>query len=162
MQGKHVSQPKQKKRRAWLLVIPLLLTVCAAAVFARGGAEQPASEPEPPKLRETVAPEDESPSIAIPGYEYLTLAAGTKQQDFALGNPAANTCYFLISLTLDDGTLLWSSDYIAPGENSGAVELLQALEPGTYSAVLKYSCFRMNAELSPLNGAETKLALRVK
>lgn len=56
MQGKHVSQSKPKKRRAWLLVIPLLLTVCAAAVFARGGAEQPASEPEPPKLRETVAP----------------------------------------------------------------------------------------------------------
>jgi len=36
------------------------------------------------------------------------------------------------------------------------------LEPGTYKAVLHYDCFRMNQELSPLNGAETKLTLRVK
>ena len=160
MSGKHIAKPQKKKKPSiWLSIIALfLIAVLGVLLFSRGGTK----EAEPPKVKETIAPENENPSIAIPGYEYFSIEAGVKKQSIALNNPETNTCYFLISLYLEDGTLLWQSEYLAPGEVSAAMELNQKLEPGTYNAVLHYDCFRINQELSPLNGAETKLTLRVK
>lgn len=101
-------------------------------------------------------------SIAIPGYEVLELQANTKQQTLSLPNPPQNVCHFQISLYLDDGTLLWRSELIEPGATSEPIVLLQVLDKGTYSnAILKYECFKMDGK-TPLNGAETKLALWVK
>ena len=160
MSGKHVAKSQKKKRPLiWPFIIAVFLVAALAVIlFSCGGPK----EPEPPVVKETIAPEEENPSIAIPGYEGISLEAGTKKQSVALNNPESNTCYFLISLYLEDSTLLWQSDYLAPGEVSENIVLSQKLEPGTYKAVLHYDCFRMNQELSPLNGAETKLTLRVK
>lgn len=111
----------------------------------------------------TATGEKAESSIAIPGYEGLILKAGSKKQDLCLPNPAQNTCYFQISLFLEDGTLLWQSDLIEPGEISEPIVLEKELEEGTYpKAVLRYSCFEMNKDLTPLNGAEIKVTLRVK
>ena len=102
-------------------------------------------------------------SISIPGYEGITLKADSLEQNVSLNNPIQNTCYFVITLYLEDGTRLWQSDYIKPGETSSPIVLTQSLEKGTYpNAVLQYSCFKMDNEKTPLNGAETKLTLRVK
>ncbi|MBR5291398.1 MAG: tRNA (uracil-5-)-methyltransferase [Clostridia bacterium] len=102
-------------------------------------------------------------SISIPGFEGLSLKAGEKKQSVALKNPEQNPCYFVITLVLDDGTVLWESDYIAPGEISKPITLNQPLEAGTYpNSILRYSCFTLDKNRSPLNGAETKLTLRVK
>ncbi len=111
----------------------------------------------------TATAEKNDDSIAIPGYEGLTLNASRKKQDLCLPNPAQNTCYFQISLFLEDGTLLWQSDLIEPGETSKPIVLEKELEEGTYpKAVLHYACFEMNKDLTPLNGAEIKVTLRVK
>ena len=102
-------------------------------------------------------------SISIPGYEGITLKADSLEQNVSLNNPIQNTCYFVITLYLEDGTRLWQSDYIKPGETSSPIVLTQSLEKGNYpNAVLRYSCFKMDREKTPLNGAETKLTLRVK
>ena len=101
-------------------------------------------------------------SISIPGYETLTLRADTKQQEVALNNPAENTCYFVISLYLEDGTKLWESDLIKPGESSDSIKIDRKLDEGNYSAIIHYSCFKMDEYKTPLNGAEIKLTLRVK
>lgn len=161
MGGKHLVKPRRKRKFAVWIVLLLLLLAAACAVFAFSRGEKE-NTPRLPQPVESYDPEKESASIAIPGYEYLTLAADTKKQSIALDNPKTNTCYFLISLFMEDGTLLWQSDYLAPGEASKPIELTLALEAGTYNAVLHYDCFRMNSELSSLNGAETKLTLRVK
>lgn len=101
-------------------------------------------------------------SIAIPGYEALTLKANSKKQEICFPNPSQNTCYFQISLFLEDGTLLWESGLIKPGEKSKPIVLENKLEQGTYSnAILRYSCYRMDEARTPLNGAETKLTLWV-
>lgn len=110
--------------------------------------------------------EENSPDItnrntAIPGYEELNLKANRKQQNIALSNPSKNNCYFKITLMLDDGTILWVSNYIKPGENSEAICLNKELEKGSYNAVLKYDCFSTDGEMKRLNGAQTKLSLRV-
>lgn len=111
----------------------------------------------------TATMEKNNDSIAIPGYEGLTLKADSKKQDLRLPNPEQNTCYFQIALFLEDGTLLWQSELIKPGETSKPITLETELEEGTYpKAVLHYSCFEMNEELTPLNGAEIKVTLRVK
>ena len=97
-----------------------------------------------------------SESIAIPGYELLELDANRRAQTLYLSNPSSNKCYFRISLYLENETLLWKSDLIEPGK------LNQALKKGTYTnAVLKYDCYKNDGK-TPLNGAETKLTLRVK
>ena len=101
-------------------------------------------------------------SIAIPGYEGITLKANTKRQDVCLANPSSNQCVFRVTLCLEDGTILWESDEILPGEKSKPIKLKQKLEEGTYpKAKLQYACFKMNEERTPLNGAETVLTLRV-
>lgn len=100
-------------------------------------------------------------STAIPGYEELNLKANRKQQNIALSNPSKNNCYFKITLMLDDGTILWVSNYIKPGESSEAICLTKELEKGSYNAVLKYDCFSTDGEMKRLNGAQTKLSLRV-
>lgn len=113
--------------------------------------------------QESSIAEKNKDSISIPGYEGITLKANSLKQDVALKNPAQNTCYFVIALYLEDSTLLWESDYIEPGGESSPIVLTQKLPKGTYpNAILKYSCFTMDKEKTPLNGAETKLTLRVK
>lgn len=102
-------------------------------------------------------------SIAIPGYEMLELKAGSKEQSLCMPNPPQNCCYFQICLYLEDGTLLWQSELIEPGTNSKPMVLSKTLEKGMYpNAILRYSCYRMDENLSLLNGAETKLTLWVK
>ena len=100
---------------------------------------------------------------AIPGFEELTLSANTKKQTVVLFNPPENTCLFRISLILEDGTILWTSKEIKPGGDSDPITLTQPLSEGLYfNTVLKYECFAMDANKTPLNGAEIKLTLRVK
>ena len=102
-------------------------------------------------------------SIAIPGFEMLELKANTKEQPISLSNPPQNMCYFRITLYLENGDILWTSELIKPGKNSKPIVLEEPLCAGTYSnAILKYECFRMDKNRSPLNGAETKLTLLVK
>lgn len=102
-------------------------------------------------------------SIAIPGYEMLELKAESREQSLCLPNPPQNCCYFQIYLYMEDGTMLWQSELIAPGTNSKPIVLSKTLEKGMYpNAILRYSCYRMGEELTPLNGAETKLTLWVK
>ena len=114
-----------------------------------------------PQIEESV--EKNPNSISIPGYEILELKADTRDQTLCMPNPPQNCCYFQMSLYLSDGTLIWQSELIEPGSNSKPMVLLHSLNKGMYAnAILKYSCYAMDEELTPLNGAETKLTLKVK
>ncbi len=146
---------RAEKRCPWILIILLaVLALLAALFFLRSCAT-----PEPPDPVE----EDTLAQIAIPGYEGLTLQAGAKKQSLRLPNPKENDCYFQISLYLADDTLLWQSDLIKPGKTSAPITLSRPLDPGTYpGATLRYACFRLDREKTPLNGAETKLTLWVQ
>lgn len=129
----------------------------------------------------------ENPNISIPGYESLDFMAGKKKQSVNFYNPEENTCYFRISLVLEQGngaetgnasgeapgneqgaagsaeseTVLWTSELIEPGEQVKSIELVQALESGEYPALLKYECFSLKDQ-TPLNGSNIALTLRVQ
>lgn len=101
--------------------------------------------------------------IDLPGYGSLSFRANVKEQAVRFPNPEANTCWVKMSLYLEDGTLLWESDLVAPGDSTDSVVFNRPLEAGNYeNAVLKYDCFRMNEERSQVNGATVVLTLKVQ
>ena len=159
-----MSKGKYQKQAA--TKIPWIYILVTIAVFVLLLGLILSGTPNPKRddvTNNTAAVEKNNDSIAIPGYELLELKADSKKQSLCLPNPPQNTCYFQISLYMEDGTLLWESDLIEPGENSKPITLSKVLEKGTYpNAILRYSCYRMDEKLSALNGAEMKLTLWVK
>lgn len=152
---------KKKQRHIWPFIVAgvVVLTLLVVLLWPDDAMSLPLSEPTEP-----ISTVEKNPdSIAIPGYEALELKANSKKQTLSLPNPEQNMCYFQISLYLEDGTLLWQSELIEPGEISKPMTLTQELEKGTYpNALLRYACYRMDETLTPLNGAEMKVTLWVK
>lgn len=99
--------------------------------------------------------------IAIPGYKSITVAANQADVKVNFNNPKTNPCYFVISLVLDDGTVLYQSKMVEPGKGIYDITLSQALSPGEYGAAVKYETYSLT-DLTPMNGAEVQIALIAK
>ena len=130
-----------------VLALALLLTACGA-----GGDKVE-------RFAETIP--GNGVNISIPGYEKLDFAAGKTVQTVNLNNPPENACAFVLSLTLDDGTTLWTGKALKPGETFTRIKLTKALDAGSYAATLHYDCYTIE-DNQPLNGAEIQLTLEVK
>ena len=99
-------------------------------------------------------------SVSLPGYECLTLAADKPLQ---LSNPAGNKCLFVISLILEDGTVIWKSAPIAPGQQTDPVTPNKPLAAGVYkNCTLQYELFTNDGMMNRMNGADAKITLIVK
>jgi len=139
---------KQNILAAFLvLAFALLLTACSAG----GDRVERFAEANP----------GSGENIAIPGYEKLSFVAGKTAQTVNLKNPAENSCTFVLYLTLDDGTTLWTGKALSPGEAFTRITLSKALDAGSYAATLHYDCYTIE-DNRPLNGAEIQLTLEVK
>lgn len=104
-----------------------------------------------------------STGIAIPGYKSIRLKADQTKQNVNLFNPESNDCYFVMSLILPDGTQIWQSKMIPPGKGLYEITLEQTVPAGNYEdSVLKYECYKMDDDLTKLNGGEVKLVLEVE
>lgn len=104
-----------------------------------------------------------SDGIAIPGFKNLTFAADKKEQEVSFVNPEQNTCYFVISLILPDGTTVFKSKMIPPGKGLYKIELTKILTAGTYEkCVIKYETYKMDDTLAPQNGADVDVTLIVE
>lgn len=161
--GRYQSQKSGSSPLVWILLFITLLAVCVSiwAVFLRPGSSAPGEAIAAPVQTESIVKNPDS--ISIPGYEAITLKADALEQILSFKNPAQNVCYFKMTLLLEDGTVLWESGYVEPGGTSDPVVLTRVLEKGSYpNSILKYQCFTLDEAKSPLNGAETKLTLRVK
>lgn len=163
-------QKKRKRKRDGrdiLLIVFAVITVVAVivavwAIAARGRDAPPGNETQSPEA--TAEPVEKlTDGIDLPGYGALSFKADTLEQEVRIPNPPQNFCYIRASLILEDGTVLWTSELIAPGEKSDPIVFSTPLAAGEYkNAVLKYECFRMDEALTPLNGATTNLTLKVK
>ncbi len=116
----------------------------------------------------------ENPNITIPGYESISFKAGKTTQNVNFYNPEENTCFFRMSLILknptetvstEDGNdekekILWTSEFLEPGEHITSIKLEKKLESGAYAASLRYECFSVKDE-TPLNGSQIDLVLNV-
>lgn len=151
----------EKHGRKLVLVLSCCLAVLLV-VAARMYTKDTSGIPRPENTTSPIV-EKNPDSIAVPGYEILELKADRKKQTLCMPNPEQNRCYFQISLYLEDGTLLWQSELIEPGKASKPIVLTESLSKGAYpKAVLRYACYRMDENLTPLNGAEARVTLWVK
>lgn len=152
---------KEKQKLIFVSVLLCILVIAGVyGIFHLGESNTP------PKMEEDAVEwagsEDKnnnsgSPgeNIAVPGTDVMNMKADQKKQSVNLYNPEQNNCYFKISLLLEDGTLLYQSDLIAPGKGIYEIELAKALAEGTYdNSILKYECFDMDENYTPLNAAE--------
>ena len=99
----------------------------------------------------------------LPAYGALTFEAGKKEQTVVLQNPGENTCLIRISLIMEDGTTIYTSELVQPGYYTQPITLTAPMERGLYRNVtLKYECFTDDEEQKPLNGATCKLEITAK
>lgn len=112
--------------------------------------------------RDTYTGQKNTDTIDIPGFGTMNFKAGATEQAVNLYNPEQNTCYFKMTILLDDGTKLWESELVEPGKAIYDLTLDKPLDAGVYeNATLKYECFAMNEEQTPLNGSEIRFTLNV-
>ena len=145
------------------LILLLVAVIAAMLIWIVSNSKGQGSEDPNPvgqQTEETEPVEKLTDSISLPGYGGLNLTAGKTEQNLALSNPAENFCQIRISLILEDGTVIWTSELTPPGEQAQIV-LNEALEKGDYNATLKYDCFQMDENKTPLNGATCQLVLHV-
>ena len=166
MSGQHETHGRRARRNSTspvTLILAVLLVIALGVIawlLIKDGTAKPPDNPQP---EQTEPVEKLTDSIDIPGFSELHFKAGQTEQNMTVPNPPQNFCWFKVSLVLEDGTVLWTSDLIAPGEESEKVVLNEPLEKGEYkNAMLKYQCFADEAEQKALNGAETKLTIIVK
>lgn len=99
--------------------------------------------------------------IIIPGFSSLSIDANQTNVYLNLYNPSGNTCCFVISLILEDGTVLYQSGTLLPGELVGNAVISQPMPSGHYNATVRYEAFDAY-DLSPLNNAEIEITLIAK
>lgn len=101
-------------------------------------------------------------TIDLPQFAWINLKADSKEQDLTFKNPPQNFANIRVTIMLSDRTVLWTSKIISPGKSSEKVVLSHALSAGDYNnSILKYECFQNDEALTPLNGAENTLILKV-
>lgn len=156
------------KKKRLLIIIIIVAAVLAAVgiIYIRKGQDKTVSNPSATVVPWDVdIPEEDQPKeegkILLPGYSAMTMTAGTQDQEVNIGNPADNNCYFVIVLKLEDGTELFRSDYLKPGEGLKNITINQTLEAGQYQAVIEYNCYALT-DKSQLNGGSAGFTLVVE
>lgn len=153
---------KKKITIACLIVLLLIAVFTGLSLFKDKksllGVDSSAVDWNGKKVKEV---ENQEATIAIPGFEKVTLNADETKQEVNFHNPEINDCYFKLTLLDPDGSVLWTSDLIEPGKGMYSIELEKTLPAGEYpDAILKYECFSLEDQ-SPLNGSEINLKLVV-
>ena len=157
-----------------IVIISLLVLLIAAIVvivwLINKNNEKPVSEAQG-SIQKTESVQSEDEGLVVPerpemidvtAYEKLKLKADTKDQSVRFENPLQNNCWMVITLSLEDGTELWKSDELQPGQVVRSITLNQTLAAGEYkNAVIKYQHWTYDDEKLPLNGAETLVTLTV-
>lgn len=174
--GRHRRERKRRGSGQKILIICLILLWIAAIgvivwLVSKSGSG-PGNNPEPEStvqastsntgsLGGLVVPERPE-MIDITAFETLEFKADTLEQSVRFDNPLQNNCWLVITLSLEDGTVLWKSEELQPGQVVRSITLNQTLSAGEYeSAILSYQHWTYDAEKEPLNGAETIVKLNV-
>ena len=96
--------------------------------------------------------------IKVIGFKRITVKAGRKDIDSYFINPSENKVYFVASLYLEDGTLLYKSNLIPPGKAIYRINISKPLEPGDYDAVVYYETYSVET-MEKKNTAEIKFVI---
>ena len=104
-------------------------------------------------------PATASERILIPGVSRLTFERNSTQQRVPFFNPSENSAIMKMRLQLEDGTELWHSDELKPGESANIITTHNLPKIGNYHAVLVIDC--QDANGVTLNGGIINLTLSI-
>lgn len=167
------SKDKSKKRLLVIITV-LLIVVVALVVFIAVMLRKPSNKKNEASKGVVgrisdgwdtgLEDEPQSPSkgIQIPGYATAVMKEGDMSLHLSIGNPKENECGFYATLKLADGTILYESDLLRPGQGLTEVPLNKTLDSGEYTALVYYRCVTLDEEQSPLNSAESEFKLIVE
>lgn len=153
--GQYFAVMKKTMRLPILLLAVLLLvliSVLTAFLFIKetgGLIDSGAVDYTPP---EGLVAEGSENSIAIPGYSYVYVEAGTDVAYVALWNPAGNPCYFKYIFTTEDGEKLYESGLIPPGKAVTEVQLSKKIPSGEQKLLIEVKTYSLSDQETPLNG----------
>ena len=154
----------EHKRIKRIVLVVLLAVVVVVILLLRSCGDSPvipSTDTAPTKgtLNFTPAGEQQNNTIKIPGMTGIVMQAGQLEQTVDFHNPKENACYFVLSLYLSDDTLIYQSDYLAPGERITEIVLNQTLQRGVYGKCrLVYQCFTLDSK-NALNTGEVVLEI---
>lgn len=169
-----MTNTKEKSKKKILIIIVAVIVIAAMAV---GGVvvynNFANSQPTPSngvvgKISDDwdTGIEEESqtqkPGVQIPGYSTAEMKSSDTSLNISIGNPKANTCGFYATVKLDNGTVLYKSDFLKPGSGLTSVPISEKLEKGEYNAMVYYECVTLDEPHTPLNSAESEFTLIVK
>lgn len=100
-------------------------------------------------------------AVVLPGYDHIRAKSSDQEIILNLYNPKENACPFSVSLILPDGTEVFRSGMIYPGDTLNRIELNAPVPIGTYEkSVIRYYCFTADGARQ-LNGADINFTLEV-
>ena len=104
-----------------------------------------------------------SDQIVIPGYGDILLEADTRDVMLILPNPASNPCYFRFTIVLaESGDTIYSSGLVPPGKAIQSLKLNRAFAEGDYPAIIQIETFSLDADRTPMNGANVETVLNFR
>lgn len=98
--------------------------------------------------------------ILIPGVSKLTFIHDADQQSAHFYNPTENTAIMEIRLQLEDGTVLWESPELLPGESINTIRIKNMPSVGCYHAFVVTDCKDQNG--NALNGGIVNIILNIE
>lgn len=166
---------KNNKKNVIIIISSAVLVIAVAAIImAVCGVFNPPAPKEEAKGVVGVITDDwdpnatEDPSAAkksgtrIPGYSSAEMSAGDTSLTLSIGNPKENKVGMFAELQLEDGTVLYESPLLSPGQGLTEVPLNKTLDKGVYNAKVVYRCVLLDEKNTPLNAAESGFQLIVK
>ncbi len=104
----------------------------------------------------------QSSGIQIPGFKDAKMTEGDETLHLNIGNPAENDAGFLVTVKLEDDTVLYESPVLEPGQGISELPLLTSPKKGTYTAYVEYQVVSLDEEHTPMNTARTVFTLYVE
>lgn len=153
---------KEKKENKILkIIVAVLLALLLLLIgFLIGRALMPNEQEAQPVEHKPAAAVG---AIDIPGFDSMTMKAGSKAQKVDLYNPDGNSCDMIFTIELPDGKQVYKSERIKPGERVHEITLEKVPAAGTYEHTrLKYDCCSPDDPDQRLNAATIEFTLEVK
>lgn len=169
----NIQEKKSKKKLIIIVAAAVLVVAATAAILFVCGVFTPKKPPIENEGVVGVITDDWDPGIEekptgekkqgtqIPGYSYAEMNAGDKTLNLSIGNPKENEVGMFAALKLKDGTVLYESPLLKPGQGLTEIPLSQTLEKGSYDAMVVYQCVMLDEKSTPLNAAESGFTLVV-
>lgn len=91
----------------------------------------------------------------------FSFAADSLNQEVNIENPAQNTCEFVVSIYLGDGTMLYQSERIRPGDCVTDIQITQTLKMGIYkNSVIAYRFYNADDSNTVISQCEFPIEIR--